>query len=188
MTRSEIVAAALVWMVVGCAPREQTALRTQLTEVERRIIATVFADRVNDYCQDTASQFFIRTTWQVPDSFIDRAQREIPDLRSDVVSDFKIQNERPIPLRKEDLWSCAQIADFDSLAHLKQTALKQGNLDNVPGWFSLSRIGLSADQQQALIHVSAQCGLSLCGASFFVLLERTGEHWAVTYELMTTVS
>jgi hypothetical protein len=55
------------------------------------------------------------------------------------------------------------------------------------GLLTFSRVGFSADGTQALFYVSGNCG-GLCGAGYYVVMERHNEHWMIKKEINVWVS
>lgn len=55
------------------------------------------------------------------------------------------------------------------------------------GLLTFSRVGFSADGTQALFYVSGNCG-GLCGAGYYVLMERHYEHWVIKKEINVWVA
>jgi len=55
------------------------------------------------------------------------------------------------------------------------------------GLLTFSRVGFSADGAQALFYVSGNCG-GLCGAGYYVVMERRNGHWIIEKEINVWVS
>ena len=55
------------------------------------------------------------------------------------------------------------------------------------GLLTFSRVGFSTDGTQALFYVSGNCG-GLCGAGYYVVMEKRNEHWMLKKEINVWVA
>ena len=58
---------------------------------------------------------------------------------------------------------------------------------NSTGLLKLSRVGFNSDGNQAALYVSTYCG-GLCGAGYFVIMEKVDSNWKVVQEVEVWVS
>jgi hypothetical protein len=117
--------------------------------------------------------------------------KKVPLLEPATTDAFRKANAQQASLRRSfdhgidyELVDSAQLDSIfksgDWPAYYKQFPGSQGIL-------ALSRVGFSADGTQSLFYVTNRCG-GLCGAGFYVVMEKRDGGWAIVKEIETWVS
>ena len=144
--------------------------RSFLSPDERAVMATVLPPAADSGARDTllvASQTLPVDTSLV--ASVDSASI----LRAGTLNDLELQNQVSLPLGAGSLGlRRIRTATTDSVFRLQRSRLFG------PSVITLSRVGFSADKQQALVHAWFGCGLD-CGYAEFIVLEKTSTGWVI---------
>jgi hypothetical protein len=125
----------------------------------------------------------------------DYAVKKLPGLKLETVDDFNAEMKECVSLTKRLDIPLKYVFVTDE--ELKPIFPKDGKGTWWPGFYakfpgssgliSFSNVGFDRDVTQALVSTARGCG-GLCGAGYYVLLEKEGGVWKVRSKTMTWVS
>jgi hypothetical protein len=127
------------------------------------------------------------------DNRLDPLMEELPDVKKELIDDFKIRNIQSVPLKPlislhvpsllirnneiEDIFQ----TDGDGWEEFYQ------RYPNSPGIITLSRVGFNPYMDQALVYIGNQSHWR-AGSGHFVLLRKENDMWKVQDNIMIWIS
>jgi hypothetical protein len=119
-------------------------------------------------------------------------RKQSPMLQASTLNSFRDVNTHPAPLRPRFQLSLP----YELVEKAEIDAIFQNNgwwtdyykkYADSQGFLTVSRIGFSADEKQALFYSANGCG-GKCGAGTYVVMGKVGANWRVVKEILMWVS
>ncbi len=181
-------------LLCGCQPATPSTPTPDPEEEEYRVYSAVIQAR---YTRDDTKLVVIIDQTDLPAEDLDQRLegdlKETFKLKSDLIENFKAQNQGPQALKNAfELSLPYQLVTKEEIRKLFQ---RQGGgwqefYEKYPdsqGHITLSRVGFNKQTTQALLYVGNQFG-DLAGTGYYYLLSKQDGNWVIADEIMVWIS